>query len=419
MASPLSRLPWIFLVRNTTRAATIVLNKRHARIRTFCQQQRGQNMNDSRMPGLLTYVALAPVGVLFGYTLNIIWEDYIQRICKNFKVLDLHVHALSLNDNQNRSKYNFIADVVETCVPSVVYIEIKDNRRLDFFTGKPTTTSNGSGFIVSEDGLILTNAHVVINKPNTTVQVRLNDGNTYIGVIEDVDMQSDLATVRIKKTNLPVMKLGTSATIRPGEFVVAIGSPLSLSNTITSGVVSSVSRQSEELGLHSHMEYIQTDAAITFGNSGGPLVNLNGEAIGINAMKVTSGISFAIPIDYAKEFLKKAECRRKGKNLITHEPKRRYLGITMQTLTPETLLEMQQHSDYMNVRHGVFVWKVMVSSPAHLAGLQPGDIVTHANGEVVWNSQAIYKILEQPGPIDLQIMRRGKVLYIKVNPEDL
>lgn len=107
-----------------------------------------------------------------------------------------------------RKQFNFIADVVETSAPSVVYIEIKDTRRTDFFTGKPTTISNGSGFIIKEDGLILTNAHVITNKPNTKVEVRLMNGQTYIGVVEDVDMKSDLALVRIPAKNLPIMKLG-------------------------------------------------------------------------------------------------------------------------------------------------------------------------------------------------------------------
>ncbi|XP_012283592.1 serine protease HTRA2, mitochondrial isoform X2 [Orussus abietinus] len=251
---------------------------------------------------------------------------------------------------------------------------------------------------------------------------RRMDGSTYTAQIEDVDLVSDLATIRINKTNLPVMKLGSSMNIRPGEFVVAIGSPLSLSNTITSGVVSSVNRDSKELGLHNkRMEYIQTDAAITFGNSGGPLVNLNGEAIGINAMKVTAGISFAIPIDYAKDFLMRAEQRRsKGLQSGMERTKRRYLGVTMLTLTNEILFELQQRMGNIpqSVRHGVLIWKVLVGSPAYIGGIKAGDIITHINGDPVVTAQSIHKALEKSGSVILTVVRDGRVLDIKVDPED-
>lgn len=149
----------------------------------------------------------------------------------------------------NRQKYNFFADVVEKCAPAVVYIEIKDTRRYDYYSGQPLTVSNGSGFIVDSNGLILTNAHVVINKPQTIVQVKLQDGKTFKGTVESVDPTTDLATVRINCTGLPVMKLGTSSDLRAGEWVVALGSPLALSNTVTAGVVSTAQRASKDLGL--------------------------------------------------------------------------------------------------------------------------------------------------------------------------
>lgn len=268
-----------------------------------------------------------------------------------------------------RRDFNFIADVVAGCADSVVYIEIKDTRHFDYFSGQPITASNGSGFVIEHNGLILTNAHVVINKPNTMVQVRLSDGRTFPATIEDVDQTSDLATLRIQVSNLPVMKLGKSSTLRSGEFVIALGSPLALSNTVTAGVISSTQRASQELGLRNRdINYLQTDAAITFGNSGGPLVNLDGEAIGVNSMKVTAGISFAIPIDYVKVFLERAaERRRKGSAYKTGYPVKRYMGITMLTLTPDILFELKSRSQNMptNLTHGVLVWKVIVGSPAH------------------------------------------------------
>ncbi|KYQ46205.1 Serine protease HTRA2, mitochondrial [Trachymyrmex zeteki] len=435
MASPWSRVRWTCLARasnsNVSRLATFVFAKQHDGTRTFHshqqQQQQQQQLQHERTVfsdgarRLLTCTAFVAATGL-GYALYN-WRDNIRQGIKSLVPIP-PVRAISLSDgNQKRDKFNFIADAVEISAPAVVYIEIRDGSRIDYFSGKPILTSNGSGFIIGQDGLILTNAHVVANKPHTAmkIQVRLHDGSTYSGTVEDIDLQSDLATVRINKTNLPTMKLGSSANLRPGEFVVAIGAPLNLSNTITSGIVSSVNRPSQELGINSrNMGLIQTDAAITFGNSGGPLVNLNGEAIGINSMKVTSGISFAIPIDYAKEFLKKAELRKKNKDVLHKDtPRRRYMGITMQTLTPEILNEMQQYYEYMNVRHGVLVWKVMIGSPAYIAGLKPGDIVTHANGEPVLDSNNIYQILEQPGTINLQILRKGRTLHIQVEPEDV
>ncbi|XP_055384791.1 serine protease HTRA2, mitochondrial [Condylostylus longicornis] len=363
------------------------------------------------------------VSILFGY---LIW-----RAIKNQKILPVVYNASLIASPKcdisslagRRNKYNFIADVVEVCGPAVVYIEIKDTKRFDYFTGQPFTASNGSGFIVESDGLILTNAHVVINKPHTVVSVRLSDGRTFPGVVETVDPTSDLATVRIQCKNLPTMKLGESSSLRSGEWVVAMGSPLALSNTVTAGVISSTQRASHELGLRGRdINYVQTDAAITFGNSGGPLVNLDGEVIGINSMKVTAGISFAIPIDYAKNFLKKSEERRKkGGSVTPGGPIRRYVGITMLTLTNEILTELKHRSDTVpeNITHGVLVWKVIVGSPAHQGGLNPGDIVVDINGKNVHNSSDIYEILSDKDEIlNITIYRGLKKMKIKVKPEE-
>ena len=191
------------------------------------------------------------------------------------------------------------------------------------------------------------------------------------------------------------MKLGESSNLRPGEFVIAMGSPLALSNTITTGVVSSVARNRKELGLRSQRdvpEYIQTDAAITFGNSGGPLINLDGEAIGkeskfreirikkkiadtssiflslsiflsfpntgINSMKVTPGISFAIPIDYAKEFLQKSYDRRIS-GRYHYQSQKRYLGITMLAITPEIISELRSKMHVpSHVTFGIVVYRI-------------------------------------------------------------
>ncbi|KAG8551510.1 hypothetical protein GDO81_004141 [Engystomops pustulosus] len=223
-----------------------------------------------------------------------------------------------------RYKYNFIADVVEKIAPAVVHIELY--RMFSFFGKREIPAASGSGFIVSEDGLILTNAHVVTNKQR--LKVERSDGSTYDAKIIDVDEKADIALIKIKaKSKLPVLLLGRSEDLRPGEFVVAIGSPFSLQNTVTTGIVSTAQRGGKELGLkNSDMEYIQTDAIINYGNSGGPLVNLDGEVIGINTLKVTAGISFAIPSDKIRKFLAESHGRQSAGQGIK---KKRYLGIRM------------------------------------------------------------------------------------------
>lgn len=123
----------------------------------------------------------------------------------------------------NRAKFNFLADIVEKVAPAVVYIEIKDKRHIDYYSREPISVSNGSGFIVEANGLILTNAHVVINKAHTILAVKLHDGRKFEGRVESVDPQSDLATVRIKCKNLPTLKLGKSSELRTGEWCVAMG----------------------------------------------------------------------------------------------------------------------------------------------------------------------------------------------------
>ncbi|XP_040916170.1 serine protease HTRA2, mitochondrial-like [Toxotes jaculatrix] len=311
-----------------------------------------------------------------------------------------------------RYKYNFIADVVEKSTPAVVYIEIVGRHP---FSGREVPVSNGSGFIISSDGLIVTNAHVVANKRG--VRVKLTNGETYHATVQDVDPAADIATIKITANNpLPTLNLGRSSDVRQGEFVVAMGSPFALRNTITSGIVSSVQRGSKELGLsNSNMEYIQTDATIDFGNSGGPLINLDGEVIGINTMKVTAGISFAIPSDHLRVFLDQAS---KRKNPWSGESKRRYIGVMMLTLTPSIIAELKlKDPSFPDVTHGILIHRVIMGSPANRAGMQPGDVVVEINGMKVNTSEEIYQAIRSSDKITMVVQRGNQLLRLQMTPE--
>nr|XP_057946146.1 serine protease HTRA2, mitochondrial-like [Doryrhamphus excisus] len=314
-----------------------------------------------------------------------------------------------------RYKYNFIADVVEKSTPAVVYIEIVGRHP---FSGREMAVSNGSGFIISSDGLIVTNAHVVANKRG--VRVKLTNGEVYQATVQDVDQVADIATIKISAKNpLPTLSLGRSSDVRQGEFVVAMGSPFALRNTITSGIISSVQRGSKELGLSNpNMDYIQTDAAIDFGNSGGPLINLDGEVIGINTMKVTAGISFAIPSDRLRSFLDQAANRKKGSWFGQSETKRRYIGVMMLTLTQSIIAELKLRDPFFpDVTHGILIHRVIVGSPANRAGLLPGDVVLEINGAKVNTSEEIYTAVRSSDKITMVVQRGREQLHLQMTPE--
>lgn len=313
-----------------------------------------------------------------------------------------------------RYKYNFIADVVEKSTPAVVYIEIVGRHP---FSGREVPISNGSGFIISSDGLIVTNAHVVANKRG--VRVKLTNGETYNATVQDVDQAADIATIKINVKNpLPTLRLGKSSDVRQGEFVVAMGSPFSLKNTITSGIVSSAQRGSKELGLsNSNMDYIQTDATIDFGNSGGPLINLDGEVIGINTMKVTAGISFAIPSDRVRLFLDRSADKQKSW-FGESGSKRRYIGVMMLTLTPSIIEELRMRDpSFPDVSHGVLIHRVIVGSPANRAGMKPGDVIIEINGVKVNTSEEIYNAVRTSESLNVVVRRGADLLMLHMTPE--
>uniref|UniRef100_UPI00398EFAD1 serine protease HTRA1B n=1 Tax=Pristiophorus japonicus TaxID=55135 RepID=UPI00398EFAD1 len=323
--------------------------------------------------------------------------------------------GLGQNDpNSLRHKYNFIADVVDKIAPAVVHIELF---RRSAFSNRELAVASGSGFIVSEDGLIVTNAHVVANKQR--VKVELSSGATYNAKIKDIDEKADLALIKIEPSvKLPVLLLGRSTDLRPGEFVVAIGSPFSLQNTVTTGIVSTTQRGGKELGLrNSDIDYIQTDAIINFGNSGGPLVNLDGEVVGINTLKVTAGISFAIPSDKIRQFLVESHDRQaKGKTAT----KKRYLGVRMITLTPGLAKELKlRQKDFPDVNAGAYIIEVLPRTPASSGGLKDNDVIISINNQLVTSASDVSEAIKKDSSLTIVVRRSNEDVIINVVSEEI
>lgn len=251
----------------------------------------------------------------------------------------------------------------------------------------------GSGFIVSNDGTILTNAHVVSGADRVTVL--LKDGRRLEGTVKGVDEVTDLAVVKVNEGGLPVAPLGDSDQVQVGDWAIAVGNPFGLDNTVTLGIVSTLNRSSALAGIpDKRLDFIQTDAAINPGNSGGPLLDEIGQVIGINtAIRANAaGIGFAIPINKAKEVMPQLA---RGER-VTHP----YLGVQIASLTPE--LAKQNNSDpnatvVLPEVSGVLVVAVVPNSPAANGGIRRGDVITQVDGQAITEAEQLQNLVDRSG----------------------
>jgi len=283
------------------------------------------------------------------------------------------------------------------------------------FFGEPPQRerhSLGSGVIVDSRGYILTNNHVI--EQADEIEVRLSDKRKFSATVVGKDPKTDLAVIKIDAAGaLPVARLGDSDKIRTGEWAIAIGNPFGLDQTVTVGVISAVGRA--DMGITTYEDFIQTDASINPGNSGGPLLNLQGEVVGVNTAIVATGkgIGFAIPINMAREI--------KDRLIAQGKVVRAWLGVGIQELTEELAAQFG-----VKPEDGVLVGNVMADTPAERGGLKPGDIIQEFNGNKISNVRQLQREVAQSpigSPARLQVLREKQPMTLTVvlgeQPTDL
>ena len=330
-----------------------------------------------------------------------------------------------------RHSSNFIAEAAEIVGPAVVRIDATkrlknssatfNNPLLKRFFGDQLPTpkervrhGTGSGFIITADGQVLTNAHVVNGAD--VVQVTLKDGRRFEGKVKGVDDVTDIAAVKLDlKEELPSTPIGRSDTIVPGQWAIAIGNPLGLDNTITVGIISAIGRSSSQVGIpDKRVRFIQTDAAINPGNSGGPLLNDEGKVIGINtAIRANAqGLGFAIPIETALRI--GTQLFEKGK---ADHP---FLGVQMMELSGANLEDMSEQLEVnITSTQGVLVVRVVEDSPAAAAGIEKGDVLQKIAGISVNDPIQVQEVVEMTligEEVEVEVNRSGSVKVLKVKP---
>jgi serine protease Do len=333
---------------------------------------------------------------------------------------------------------NFVVAAVQKVGPAVVRInaartvsrqlpaEFDDPILRRFFGIQPNPAQprqrvvrgTGSGFIISASGQILTNAHVVDGADR--VSVTLKDGRTFEGEVVGQDTVTDVAVIQVQANDLPVVPMGNSETLQPGEWVIAIGNPLGLDNTVTAGIISSTERSTSDIGVSDkRVDLIQTDAAINPGNSGGPLLNARGEVIGMNTAIISGaqGLGFAIPINTVQKISQQL--------ITTGEVQHAYLGVQMVTLTPEVRQQLEIESGGeidVTAEQGILIIRVVPNSPAARAGLRAGDVIQTINNQPVTTTEEVQRLVEgsQVGSqMQIGVQRNGQSQQVAVRLENL
>jgi S1-C subfamily serine protease len=337
------------------------------------------------------------------------------------------------------SAESFVAAAVNRTGQAVVRIDTEAvvNRQIDPFFDDPffrdffgdrlrssspqqRVVGQGSGFIIDSSGVILTNAHVVANADKVTVT--LKDGRIFNGKVKGTDEVTDLAVVKIdpQGETLPVAELGDSSKAQVGDWAIAVGNPVGLDNTVTLGIISTIGRSAAKAGIpDKRLDFIQTDAAINPGNSGGPLLNAQGEVIGINtAIRAgTTGIGFAIPINKAKSLENYLAAGKK----VPHP----YIGVQMLDLTPQLAKENNRdpNSPLMVPEiEGVLVVRVLPNTPAEKAGIRMGDAILSVNGSRITSGEELQTLVENMGidrSLKLKIQRGDRSLDLTVQTAQL
>ena len=340
-------------------------------------------------------------------------------------------------DSAQALEHSFVADAVQRVAPAVVRIDTErtverqpfDPTLLDPLlrdllgdppAGPERERGQGSGVVIDAKGLVLTNAHVVDRVES--VSVTLADGEQRDGRVVGTDAVTDLALVRLEGDQLPPRApLGDSEAMQVGDWAIALGTPFGLERTVTLGIVSSLHRNINSLGFaDKRLELIQTDAAINPGNSGGPLVNGDGQVIGINTLVRSgpgAGLGFAIPINLARRVAD--QLQQQGE--VVHP----YIGLQLVALTPRIAREHNKDPNalvQLPERSGALVQAVLPDGPAEKAGLRRGDLLITVDERDIADPQALLEVVDAAAidvPLPLKVLRAGRELTLSVKPEPL